>query len=468
MGQISTVKVFSGTNQPSQNGINSLGGTISYDPALPTSKYYLDVDASGRKYGYRGGNYTTGIAVNSGDLPGTDAEMSFKYFYNHAPSFISDIFAKINSCHFALLQPYNNGFSLLKLIAVYNNESARQPSLVPLALIAQNVRSYQPPLDVASSSTNTHALNVILSWKIILNDYMIAKTKFFIQQRAENSTSLTNSFYYNPRYYGYATYEGYPVGTNLEPWAAYSSANHSYDPIALFGSEAAGTQAYNYIDDIQSVGCLPSMTVFAPYNAIELGEMVDYIQDHSAEYWYGSSPVPNIDGYNNAWNEHDARNYNYIYLQDNINLINGTLHIYPVVKYNIVPTDCNEVPRYYYNRGHVNNTYYFWEPSFGLSYTPINNVNLYFSMVKTKKVPNISVPYSIVRGSPTPASITVQPESDISFDANVLYISNVVSGNLSVFRRNLNNIFSQYYDQPQVKLMSAITAVPCIRGLPLV
>jgi outer membrane receptor protein involved in Fe transport len=447
MGQISTVKVYSGANQPSQNGINSLGGTISYEPALPTSKYYLDVDASGGKYGYRGGNYTTGIAVNSGALPETGTEMLFKYSYTHAPSFMNDIFAKINSYYFALLQPYNNGLSQLKLIAVYNNESARQPSLVPLALLAQNGRSYQPPLDVASSSTNTHALNVILSWKSILNDYMLAKTKVFIQQQAANRTSFTNVAYSNHSYYGYATYEGYPVGTNLEPWTAYPSANNSYDPVALFGSGAAGTQFHNYIDDIQSVGFLPSMTFFAPHNTIELGAMVDYSQDHSAEYWYGSSPVPNIDGYNNAWNEHDARNYNYIYLQDNINLLNGALHIYPGVKYNIVSTSCDDVTGYYYNYGgHVNNTYYFWEPSLGFSYTPIHNVNLYFSVGKTNKVPNLSAFYSAIGTSPTPAPITVQPESDISYDAGVRYTSDVVSGNLSVFRRNFSNIFSEYYD----------------------
>ncbi len=447
MGQISTVKVYSGANQPSQNGINSLGGTISYEPALPTSKYYLDVDASGGKYGYRGGNYTTGIAVNSGALPGTGTEMLFKYSYTHAPSFMNNIFAKINSYYFALVQPYNNGLSQLKLITVYNNESARQPSLVPLTLIAQNGRSYQPPLNVASSSTNTHALNVILSWKSILNNYMLAKTKVFIQQQAANRTSFTNAAYYNPAYYGYATYEGYPVGTNLEPWTAYPSVNNSYDPVALFGSGAAGTQFHNYIDDIQSVGFLPSMTFFAPHNTIELGAMVDYSQDHSAEYWYGSSPVPNVDGYNNAWDEYDTRNYNYVYLQDNIDLLDGALHIYPGVKYNVVSTGCNDMTGYYYNYGgHVNNTYYFWEPSLGFSYSPVHNVNLYFSVGKTNKVPNISAFYSAIGSAPTPAAITVKPEGDISYDAGVRYTSDVVSGNLAVFRRNFSNIFSEYYD----------------------
>jgi hypothetical protein len=162
MGQISTVKVFSGANQPSQNGINSLGGTISYEPALPTPKFYIDMNASGGKYGYRGGNYTSGLAVNSGALPGTGTEMLFKYSYTHAPSFLNNVYADINSYYAAIVQPYNNGLSQLKLVAVYNNEQARQPSLVPLALIDKYGRSYQAPLGVAYSATHTHALNAIL------------------------------------------------------------------------------------------------------------------------------------------------------------------------------------------------------------------------------------------------------------------------------------------------------------------
>jgi len=350
MGQISTVKVFSGANQPSQNGINSLGGTISYEPAMPTSKFYVDLNASGGKYGYRGGNYTTGFSVNSGALPGTGTEMLFKYSYTHAPSFMNNVYADINSYYAAIVQPYNNGLSQLKLVAVYNVEQARQPSLVPLSLLAGN-RAYQAPLNVAYSATNTHALNVILSWKSLLNQYMMAKTKVFIQQQAANRTSFTSSQYYDPSYYGYAIYQGYPVGTNLEPYAAPPSTNNSYDPVAEFGSAVNGTQYHNYIDDIQSVGFIPSLTFFAPHNTVELGAMVDYSQDHSAEYWYGRGMCPNIDGYNNAWNEHDTRNYNYVYLQDNIDLMNGKLHIYPGIKYNIVSTGCDDVAGYYYNYG---------------------------------------------------------------------------------------------------------------------
>lgn len=446
MGQMSTVKVYSGANQPSQNGINSLGGTISYEPALPSSKFYVDLNASGGKYGYRGGNYTTGFAVNSGALPGTGTEMLFKYSYTHAPSFMNNVFANINSYYAAIVQPYNHGLSQLKLIAVYNVEQARQPSLVPLALLAGN-RAYQPPLDVASSSTQTHSLNVILSWKSLLNEYMLAKTKVFIQQQSANRTSFTNAAYYDPSHYGYAIYQGYPEGVNLEPYAAPPSTNNSYDPIALFGSAVNGTQYHNYIDDIQSVGFIPSVSFFAPHNTIELGAMVDYSQDHSAEYWYGSSPVPNVDGYNNAWNEHDTRNYDYVYLQDNIDLLNGKLHIYPGVKYNIVSTGCNDVAGYYYSYGgHTGNTYYFTEPSLGFSYTPIHDLNFYFSVGKTNKVPNISAYYSAIGATPTPAAISVQPEGDISYDAGVRYNSSAVSGSMAVFRRNFSNIFSEYYD----------------------
>ncbi|OCX71115.1 TonB-dependent receptor [Acidithiobacillus thiooxidans] len=446
MGQISTVKVFSGANQPSQNGIDSLGGTISYEPAMPTSKFYVDLNASGGKYGYRGGNYTTGFSVNSGALPGTGTEMLFKYAYTHAPSFLNNAYANINSYYAAISQPYNNGLSQLKLVAVYNVEQARQPSLVPLALLAGN-RSYQAPLSVANNSANTHAMNIILSWKSLLNRYILAKTKVFLQQQFFNRTSFTNAENYDKNYYGYAFYKGYPVGDVLEPYAAPPTINDSYNPVAEFGSAINGTQYNNYFVNLDSIGFTPSLTFFAPNNTVELGAMVDYSNDHNGEYWYGSSPVPNIDGYNDAWDEHDTRNYSYMYLQDNINLMNGKLHIYPGLKYNIVSTSDDDVTGYFYKySGHTGNTYYFMEPSLGFSYTPLRDVNLYFSVGRTNKVPNISAFYSVIGATPTPAAIAVQPEGDISYDAGVRYKSSMLSTNLSFFRRNFSNIFSDYYD----------------------
>lgn len=447
MGQFSTVKVYSGANQPSQNGINSLGGTISYEPALPTPDFYADLDSSGGKYSYRGGNYTSGFAVNSGVLPGTGTEMLFKYSYTHAPSFLNNVYANINSYYAAIVQPYNHGLSQLKLIAVYNNEQARQPSLVPLSLIDKYGRSYQAPLDVAYSATHTDSLNVILSWKSLLNQFMMAKTKVFIQQQNANRTSFTNAQYYDPSYYGHAIYEGYPVGADLEPYAAPPSTQDSYNPVALFGSAVNGTQYHNYIDNFQSVGFLPSVNFFAPHNTVELGALVDYSIDSNGEYWYGSSPVPDVEGYNNAWTEHDTRNYNYVYLQDNINLLDGKLHIYPGVKYNIVNTGDDDQTGYFYTYGgHVGNTYNFWEPSVGFSYTPIQDVNLFFSVGKTNKVPNISAYYGVIGVTPIPGAIKVKPEGDISYDLGARYSSPLFSGSVSFFRRNFSNIFSSFYD----------------------
>ena len=447
MGQISTVKVYSGANQPSQNGIDSLGGTISYQPALPTANFYLDLDGSGGKYSHIGGNYNTGVSINSGVLPGTGTEMLFKYSYTHAPSFLNNVYANINSYYFAMVQPYNHGLSEFKIITTYNHETADQPTLVPIALIDKYGRSFQFPSNVASNTTNTHALNIILSWKSILNKYMLAKTKVFLQQQYNNRTSYTNAAYYNPHYYGYATFDGYPTPQNLEPYSAPPSANNSYNPVALFGSGVAGTEYHNYIDNVDSIGFMPSLTFLLPHNSIELGALVDHSQDHSAEYWYGSTPVPNIDGYNNAWDEHDTRNYNDVYLQDNIDLMSGHLHIYPGLKYNIVSTSCDDVTGYYYNYGgHVGNTYYFMEPSLGLSYSPLRNINFYLSVGQTNKVPNISAYYGVIGTSPTPAPVTVQPEGDISYDAGVRFNSSLFSGSMSVFRRDFSNIFSEYYN----------------------
>ncbi|QER46027.1 TonB-dependent receptor [Acidithiobacillus caldus] len=447
MGQFSSVKVYSGANQPSQNGINSLGGTISYEPSLPTSRFYFDLNGSGGKYNNIGGEYTSGISINSGIIPGTKTEMLFKYSYTHAPSFQRNVYADINSYYGAIVQPYDHGLSQLKLIALYNNEQARQPSLVPLSLLDRFGSSYQPPLNVAYSATHTQAVNIILSWKSILNRYMLAKTKFFVEQQDDNRTSFTNSAYYDPNHYGYAFYQGYPVGTDLEPYAAPPTANNLYNPVALFGSAVNGTQYHNYIDNIHSFGFLPSITFFIPHNTVQFGALSDFSQDHSAEYWYGSSPVPDIEGYNDAWNEHDQRNYNYIYLQDNISLLRGRLHLYPGVKYNIVSTGDDDQAGYYYTfGGHVGNTYYFTEPSFGISYSPLREINLFFSAGRTNKVPNISAYYSVIGAGPIPGPITVQPEGDTSYDFGIRYSGPMLRASLSFFRRNFTNIFSEFYD----------------------
>lgn len=439
LGQISGVSVYSGANTPGESSIGSLGGTLAYSPKKPTPNPYIDISGSYGMYQHSGSNLSGGITVNSGKINNLLPQIIGSYNYTDSQSYLSHVFSRINSYYFNIIQPYNNGLSRVGLIALYNSEVAQAPTLAPLGLINKYGRSFQWPTSVYNNINHTHAMDIILSWKSLLNNYMIGSNKVFIEQQHNDGLSYANASYVT----GYGSY---PLPISLHDLQ--QTSNNAYNPAAEFGSGTNGSQYQRYLVDIQTVGLTPSITFMLPNNMVKLGGLFMQSTQHDAEAFYGAQSAPIIDGYNTAWDEHQQRSFANIYLQDKISLLHGLLHIYPGAKYNVVNTSDTETTGYFYNYpGTVSNTYKYLEPSIGFSYSPTKNLNIYLNVGRSYKVPNISAYYSVIgKSSPIPGAITVQPEYVTSYDTGIRYKTSVVTGSLGLFRRNFNNIFSLFYN----------------------
>ncbi len=444
MGQFSGVKVYSGANTPSETGINALGGTIDYTPTQPGKTFSFSVSGGGGIYtGGTGDSSSAGLAINSGILPYIGTRMLFSYNYQPYQSYIQHVHSINNNYYFAAVQPYNHGMSQLSIYTIYNHETGQYPERVPVALLDKYGRDFQWNPNIYANWNNTSSFSTVIGWKSIINKHLLAKAKFFVTQNNNDRISYSNAAYDGD-------FDGYLLPTSTESYANPSASglpDNTYNPTALFGSSYNGTQYHRYIDNFGNVGFSPSLDFLLPHNVVTLGGQYIYSTDHSAEYWYGSYDVPTIDGYNDAWDEHDQRQISDVYLQDRISLLNHHLTIIPGAKYYLVQTNCTDIEGYYYNYpGSVGNTYNFWEPSFGISYLFNKDLDAYFHYGRVYKVPNISAYYDEIGNSPVPGAVLIKPEYVDSFDAGVRYNTGPLHTSLSYFLRLFNNKFGYYYD----------------------
>ncbi|AOU97364.1 hypothetical protein BI364_04590 [Acidihalobacter yilgarnensis] len=445
-GQISGVQVYSGANTPQQNSLNSLGGTINFSPKMPSLKSGVDVGLSGGSYARQGGNNSVSMQANSGAIKSLDGfRLLARYGHTNETGFQRQVYAHLNSYYLAAIQPFNEGLSKLSLIVIHNDEKARMPDLIPLALINQYGRDYQYPKGVVDNIVRSHTTHIILGIKSLLNPVAVGGFKFFYNNTQNDRTAYANAAYNN-------SYMGYGLPTTLKSSSAldgYGSNFNVYNnnlATQMFGSAHAGTQYQRYIDNYHNIGSKAHITLLLPSNTVTFGSMVLQAKDYSTEGWYGASPVPMIMGYNNAWLEHDGKDYWDAYIQDDMSLMNGRLHIYPGVKYVHVSMFSSDAQGYYYSYGGaVSKTFTWAEPSLGATFSPIKPVEVYANYGRTYKAPNISALYSVIGSSPIPSPVTVVPEYVDSIDAGIRYSSRFGKASVSVFDRLFNQVFSYSY-----------------------
>lgn len=445
-GQIAGVQVYSGANTPQQNSMNSLGGTINFSPKLPAKASGLDIGVSGGAYARHGGTNSVHVEANSGSIKSLDGfRVLARYGHTNEAGFQQHVYAHLDSYYLAALQPFNDGLSKLSLILIHNDEKARMPDTIPLALIEQYGRNYQYPKGVVDNWVHSHATHMILGVKSLLNPIAVGSLKFFYNDTQNDRTAYANAVYNN-------SYMGYALPTTLKSSSAldgYGSNFNVYNnalATQMFGSAHAGTQYQRYIDNYNNVGSKAHITLLLPSNTVTLGSMILHAKDYSTEGWYGSSPVPMIMGYNDAWLEHDGKDYWDGYAQDDISLMGGRLHIYPGVKYVHVSMFSEDAQGYYYSySGAVGKTFTWAEPSLGATFSPIKPVEIYANYGRTYKAPNISALYSVIGSSPIPSPVTVEPEYVDSVDAGIRYSSSFGKASIAVFDRIFNKVFSYSY-----------------------
>ena len=112
MSQVAGVKVYSGANTMSESSLDDLGGTVSFEPALPTQHFHLDLSATGGKYAAGGSETMGGVGINSGaisSLNGLKVLAQFSHTLLHGPQ--ENVVGRLNSGYLAVVQPTSSGES---------------------------------------------------------------------------------------------------------------------------------------------------------------------------------------------------------------------------------------------------------------------------------------------------------------------------------------------------------------------
>ena len=447
IGQISNVKVFSGSNTPAQNSVDSLGGTIEFVPKMPSKKFGADLTGDYSSYSGGGNVDSIGAAVNTGSikqLSGFRGLVSFQHTKDK--SFQQHAHAIVNSSYVSLVQPFNSGLSRLSLILTNNSETGTFPDMVPQPLLDKYGSSWTWPTDVATNFNSTRASKIIIGLNTLLNNYMQTDFKFFVNDNRNDRTAYANPKYQN-------VYDGYGLPTYLKSCSAldgYGSNYNTYNSTVatnMFGSCQAGTAYQRYIDNYTGVGGKGELTLLLPHNTVTAGGMLEHFQDTSREFWYGSFPVPTTIGYNNAWYEKDNVFYVDGFLQDDIAFAGNAAHLYPGIKLVRDRVGATDTQGYYYGyAGNAAKTYTFTEPSLGFRYDLNKNWEIYANYGRTQKAPNVSAFYSLIGYTPVAQPVTVKPEYVNSLDAGVRYASDWGKAKLAVFQRQFNDIFSYHYN----------------------
>ncbi len=454
MSQVAGVKVYSGANTMSESSIDDLGGTVSYEPALPTGNFHVDLSATGGEYSAGGSETMGGIAVDSGaisSLNGLKVLAQFSHTLLHGPQ--ENVVGRLNSAYLAVVQPTSSGE--VHLIAAVNTENSQPPPYLPVPLTAQYGYDYNFPMDVSFKNQASHNTFVDLGVKSLLNPYMIGEAKVFYVGAFNDRVAYANPIYDN-------VYDGYSsdLQATLKSCAAlnaYESGSNApgsypelYDCAAAtsqFGSPGAGTAYQRYDQNFHHTGGMGDLTILLPGNTVRVGAMGFVAQMLSEESWYGSYPPPiGTSGYNMAWLEHDGQTWWNAYLEDNIELFDRKLHIYPGVKWQSLDMFANDDQGYFYDySGSVEETYNWLERSIGVTYTFTPELNVHFEYGRSTKPPDISALYGNIGASQEPVPPPVKPEYVNNIDAGIRFKNSYYSWDVAFFNRAFDNIFSETY-----------------------
>ncbi|MDE2449230.1 MAG: TonB-dependent receptor [Gammaproteobacteria bacterium] len=464
MSQVSGVEVYSGANVPSKTSVDSLGGTIAYEPALPTPNFDVELSATGGLYQGGGTQRRYGVAVNSGALQGWGGlDVLAKISQNKFNGFWDNVSGQINSYYLAVAQPTSSGE--VTLVALENDDTSPN---IPNGYVPQPLATsfrYDYPLNVGFKNQASHATHVILTAKSLLNPRTIGVLKAFYSGTTNDRTAWANPIYSTANNPG-GSYNGYsydlPVtfkSCNALNGYVFNGDPDTYPNVyncaaatAAFGSPAAGTAYQHYVNNYANAGAKGDLTFLFPGNTVEVGSMYYLAKALSAESWYGSYPSPVIDGYNMAWMEHDDQTYFNAYVQDSIALFGHKLHIYPGVKWNHLAETANDNQGYFYRySGSVTQTYSWIEPSIGVNFAFAPDWNAYVNFGKSSKAPNISALYGVISSqSPPlgqiPGPVSVQPEYVANVDAGIRFNNGYYKWDASIFNRRFTNIFSSNYN----------------------
>lgn len=432
---IQGVDIYRGINNPAVNSYNSLGGTVNFIPRQPAAQAGGDIGAS---YGsFR--SYDYHATYNTGDWNGLKQIVSFTH--SSSRGWIDNTGDHNNNVYWGLSYAFDADNQLSNYF-LYNNNKGLSPYNMPAPLQKQFGYSYQWPLNYTNAPIKDTNWMDIVDFSSALNDSLTFHNKLFFGRNEYLRTSFSNPLFQESATQPY-NLEDNP--NNFPFWLS-NPSGPTYDPVATFGSSPNGTDYHFYGYTTTGVGDSPSLAISLPNNEIVLGANFTHGNLHSREYWYGSKPVPQITGYNDAWDEHDRRTLWTTYAQDTIALFDDKLHLTPGVKYIHASTTDNDAVGFYYPlAGSVSDTEHFLSPTFGINYAVVDGLNVYASYGKNFKLPDISAYYgafqSDANGNNTIVPPRVKPEYVQDYEIGARYTVNGFTATLNGYRENFTNTF---------------------------
>ena len=447
---ISGAHVYSGASTQADSSIDDLGGTIAFEPAMPSKHFQVRLGLTGGVYSGGGTETVDHIAVDSGaikSLHGLSVVAKFSRTRVDGPW--NNVIEHMNSYYFAAVQPTSSGH--VKLVGLVNAANGQTPSVKPAPLLAQHGFDFNYPMSVSFQNQETQSTFVALSAKSLLNPMMIGDIKAFYVGTNNDRTAFANPIYVNG-YDGYTSDLIIPFDSCSDLNSFFSAPPYpeAYDCAAAtqqFGSPAAGADHHRYIQNYAEMGAMGHLTLLLPDNTVQVGASGFVAPMLSTESWYGSWPVPaNRSGYNVAWLEHDGQTWMQAYAQDNIRLLNGRLHIYPGVKFTRLAMFSNDDQGYFYQHsGSITKIYRYVEDSIGVNYSFTSHLNAYVNWGQSTKPPQVGALYGQIGGQ-QPLPVVVKPETVDNIDVGVRYKSSAYFWDVAFYNRNFTNIFSSTFN----------------------
>ena len=436
---IDGIDVHRGINNPAVNTYNSLGGTINYVPRRPGETMGADIGASYGSFG----TFSYHATVNFGDWDGYRQLISFQHDYSDG--WLKNTQDHNNNFYYAGEDNFNGGNSKIYAYLVYNTNQGYTPHSMPEALIGQHGWDYQWPTSWAYSFNDDTNMLAIVGYSSKINDVLSVDAKFFGASNDYRRTSFAN-----PDHLKSATqpYELPNKPTGYAWWlpGRGTPIPMAYDPEAMFGSVHAGVDYHFYGYQTNTGGAKMKLTATLPHNTITVGGDFSYSQLHSREYWYGKFNMPNIVGYNDAWDEHDDRLLASAYVQDDIHFWHDRVHIVPGVKYLFAhTTDSDSLGFYYSTPGSVAGDEHYVSPTVGASVEVVKNLVLYGAFGQNVKFPDINAYYNAFQtdnnGNFVTVPVTAKPEYVNDYEAGIRYKRGGFTGAVNIYQENFRNIF---------------------------
>ncbi|MCL4498297.1 MAG: TonB-dependent receptor [Deltaproteobacteria bacterium] len=437
LGDVSSINIYRGINNPSVNSFNSLGGTINFNPLMPSRKFGASI------FGGWGNFATTeyGASINSGKLP-YGVKMYLRVTKNNSNGWVQNSNDKNTSIYMSIIKPYNMNRSNISFIYIRNDNqdnNGYNNSNVPLPLLQNYGYTFNYPTDIENDRLNNESWYAILGW----NDYINRRLRFLNKAFYHYNHSYIVS-YYTPLCSSPQDVTGVcsPLATiipqsNGQPVQPYYIPNYAPNPYDL------------YMSYQNEYGDTPSFIIKAPRNKVTVGGQFLIGTEDVQGYYINNSGGTINSGATTAFIEYDTRANNTVFIQDKISIIPKKFYMEPGLKYNIVNTYDSEDPEGYTHGGTVASNNNFFEPSLGLSYNLLKNWVIYGAWGKIQKVANIGAYYPLldsVNASGAFATPTMKPEYITDYEIGSRFKYNKLKLSANVYKEDFQNTFSTYKD----------------------